>query len=121
MPKILVVDDEPDILKIVNFRLKKAGYEVAAATNGEDALDILREGKFDLILLDLVMPVMDGYEFYRIIKGDDGLKGIPVIVLSASAQKSTIEDTCKELKVEGYLLKPFDAEELLCTVRKILL
>jgi len=121
MPKkILVVDDEPDILKTVNFRLKKAGYEVLTAANGQEALAIIRKEKIDLVLLDLVMPVMDGYELYGIIKGDEDFRDIPIIILSASANKNTVEDTRKELKVEGYLLKPFEAQELLDSIRNVL-
>ncbi len=121
MPKkILVVDDEPDILKTVNFRLKKAGYEVLTAANGQEAIAIIRKEKIGLVLLDLVMPVMDGYELYRIIKGDENFRDIPIIILSASAHKNTVEDTRKELKVEGYLLKPFEAQELLDNIRNVL-
>lgn len=121
MPKkILVVDDEPDILKTVNFRLKKAGYEALTAANGQEAIAIIRKEKIDLVLLDLVMPVMDGYELYRIIKGDENFRDIPIIILSASAHKNTVEDTRKELKVEGYLLKPFEAQELLDNIRNVL-
>ncbi len=119
MKKILVVDDEPDVLKVVSFRLEKAGYEVLAASNGKIALDLILENKPDLILLDLQMPVMDGYEVCRSIKGDDELKKIPIILLTAKSA-SIVVDMVNKLEADGYLVKPFDPDELLKEVRKFI-
>ena len=118
--KILVVDDEPDIRKIVTFRLKKAGYEIATATNGQEALDSAQKEKPDLILLDLRLPIIDGYEVCRRLKTDQELKHIPVILLTASSAGKIAEKT-KEFKADDYLIKPFDPEKLLAKVKKFLI
>jgi len=118
--RILVVDDGPDIMKVVVFRLRKAGYEIANATNGLEALDLLERGEtVDLIRLDLVMPVADGYEFCRSLRGDAGLCAIPVIILSASATRDTRERV-KELGARDYIVKPFEPERPLARVGEVL-
>ena len=117
--KVLVVDDEPDILKMVTFRLKKEGYEVITAKDGQEALDLIKSGRPDLVLLDLRLPVMDGYEVCRILKIDENLKQIPVIFLTASVVGSIVEKV-KEFKADGYLIKPFDPVKLLETVKKFI-
>ena len=117
--KILVVDDEPDILKVVIFRLKKLGHEIATATNGQEALDSIQKEKPDLILLDLRLPVIDGYEVCKRLKTDEELKHIPIILLTASTAGSIAEKT-KEFKADDYLIKPFDMKELRAKVKKFL-
>ena len=117
--KILVVDDEPDILKLETFRLKKSGYEVATATDGREAFDLIQKEKPDLILLDLRLPIMDGYEVCKRLKADQELKHIPVILLTASTV-GKIAGTAKELKADDYLTKPFHLQELLAKVKKFL-
>ena len=77
--KILVVDDEPDILSVIAFRLKKSGYEIVTAGDGKETLDLMQNWKPDLILLDIQLPVMDGYEVCRRIKADEELKHIPIV------------------------------------------
>ena len=120
MPKkILVVDDEPDILRIVTFRLEKTGYEVITAINGQEALDLIEKDKPDLILLDLRLPIIDGYEVCRHLKGDKELKKIPVILLTASAVRD-VEKKAKELNAEAYITKPFEPTELLKKIKKFL-
>ncbi|MBU0682675.1 MAG: response regulator, partial [Candidatus Omnitrophica bacterium] len=83
--KIMVIDDELDILEVLTFRLSKAGYEIISAVDGQEALDLLTETIPDLILLDLRLPKIDGYEVCRRIKTSDELKEIPVILLTASS------------------------------------
>jgi CheY-like chemotaxis protein len=118
--KILVVDDEPDILKVVIFRLKKAGYEIVNATNGREALDLLQCGTgYDLIVLDLVMPVMDGYELCKRLKADEKTKYIPILILSASTTRD-IKQRIMELKVNDYILKPFEPEILVSRIKSII-
>ncbi len=117
--KILVVDDEPDILKIVGFRLKAAGYDVLTSDNGRDGLDMVYKEKPDLILLDLRLPIMDGYEVCTRIKSDNRLKDIPVILLTASSG-SVIVDVTKKLKADDYILKPFDPKELIEKIKKFI-
>jgi len=120
MPKkILVVDDEPDILKIVSFRLGRMGYKIFTAENGQRALEIVRDKKPDLILLDLALPIMDGYEVCRTLKSDEVLKKIPVILLTAS-QAGRIKEKTKGFKADDYIIKPFEAEELVEKVKKFI-
>jgi len=117
--KILVVNDEPDILKIVTFRLKKIGYEILEAADGEKALHLIEKERPDLILLDLRLPAIDGYEVCRRIKADEKLKAIPVIILTASVT-SEMETKVEELKADDYVVKPFDSEVLLAKVKHFL-
>lgn len=120
MPKkILVVDDELDILQVVKFRLKKEGYEIIAAHNGQEALDLVKKEKPNLILLDLRLPVIDGYEVCRRLKSDEELKAIPIIFMTASSAGKVAEKT-KELKADDYIIKPFEPEVLLEKVKKFI-
>lgn len=119
MKKVLIVDDEPDMLKAISFRLKKAGYEILTAVNGKIALDIISSNKPDLVLLDLRMPVMGGEEVCAKIKNDELLKDLPIILLTASSG-GKIADKAKELGVEDCLVKPFDSEVLLKKVQKLI-
>ncbi len=116
---ILVVDDEPDILKVVTFRLKKSGYDIIEATDGQKAMDLIHEHRPHLIVLDLRLPVIDGWEVCRQVKADDQLKHTPIILLTASADALNLEMT-KELKVEDCFVKPFEPEELLKVVKKLI-
>jgi len=117
--KVLVVDDEPDVLKIVCFRLKKAGYEVKTASDGKAALDLIEKDRPDLILLDLRMPVMDGYEVCRKIKSDEKLGDTPIIFITASSG-ATVKDKVREYKADDYIIKPFEPEELIAKVKKFI-
>lgn len=117
--RILIVDDELDLLKIVTFRVKKAGYDIIAASDGQAALDLIQQQKPDLILLDLRLPIVDGWEVCRRIKADENLKYIPVILLSASAS-SMNQEKIKELNAQDYLMKPFDPEVLLEKIKDLI-
>ncbi len=118
--KILAVDDEPDILKVVTFRLRKAGYEIITAEDGQKALDLIKAQKPGLVLLDLRLPIIDGSEVCKQVKADDELKSIPIILLTATSSMNKIADKAKELKADDYLTKPFDPEELLKKVKKFI-
>ncbi len=114
--KILMVEDDPDIRRVAVMALKfKGGFEVVIAENGQQGLERARSEKPDVILLDSMMPVMDGPETCKRLKADEELKKIPVIFLTAKSQKKEIEAGL-ELGAIGYLVKPFDpmtlAEEL---------
>jgi DNA-binding response OmpR family regulator len=117
--RIVLAEDEPQIAKLVEFKLKKEGYQVTWKENGEEALKAIKEEKPDLILLDVMMPVMDGYEVLRQVKEDEGLKDIPVIMLTARAQE---RDVVKGIGsgAEDYITKPFHPAELLVRVKRIL-
>jgi two-component system alkaline phosphatase synthesis response regulator PhoP len=117
--KILIVDDEPDILKLASLRLKKLGYDVIMAVNGKEALDIMRDEKPDLILLDLILPVMNGADVCKKTKNDEKLKHIPIILFTAQSDTMTAEKA-KEFGANDYITKPFDPEELRGKVEEIL-
>ena len=119
MTKILIAEDEPDIRDLVAFTLRFAGYEVVTGTNGEEAVQIAKKELPDLILLDVRMPRMTGYEACKHIKADPNLKDVPIVFLSAKGQESEIQSGM-EAGAEEYLLKPFAPDQLTERVRSIL-
>jgi len=120
MPKkIVVVDDEPDIIKVVSFRLGKLGYKILTADTGGAALDLIRKEKPDLILLDLALPDMEGYEVCRRVKTDDALKHIPVVFITAS-QADRIREKQNGFPADDFIIKPFEPEELIAKVKKFI-
>ncbi len=116
--RILLVEDEPDLIKLTVFRLKKAGYEVITATDGGQGLETADRQRPDLILLDLGLPVIDGYEVCRRLKSDEKLKDIPVLIMTASIER--IKDKVKEIGADGFVLKPFEPQDLLSAIKKFL-
>ncbi|MBI1794306.1 MAG: response regulator [Chloroflexi bacterium] len=119
MAKILIAEDEPDIRELVAFTLRFAGHEVVAASNGEEAVQLAAREFPDLILMDVRMPRMTGYDACRAMKANSELKDIPVVFLSAKGQESEIQ-TGLEAGAEEYLLKPFAPDQLTDRVRAIL-
>ncbi len=119
MKKILIVDDEPDVLKMVAFRVENAGYEPITAVDGEKALDAVKKDRPDLVILDLRLPIIDGWEVCRRMKKDAKLSAIPIIILSASTTALNAEKT-KELKADDYVLKPFEPLVLLEKIKKLI-
>jgi DNA-binding response OmpR family regulator len=119
MAKILIAEDEPDIRELVLFMLRFAGYEVIAATNGEEAVQTASREIPDLILLDVRMPRMTGYDACRLMKANPALRDVPVVFLSAKGQESEIQSGL-DAGAEEYLLKPFSPAELTNRVRGIL-
>lgn len=115
--RILIVEDEPDILKVTAFRLKSAGYEIFTVTDGAEAIEFLKKSCPDLIILDLILPVLSGYEVCRYIKSDAKLKDIPVILFTASTVES-LEKKVKEMEADDYIIKPFEPEQLLEMVKR---
>ena len=117
--RILVVDDEEHIRRILKFQLEKNGYEVTTAENGEEALHHVRRLRPDLILLDLMMPKLDGFEVCRRLRDDFQTNHIPIIMLTA---KSDLPDKIMGLKggANDYLVKPYSNEELLLRVSNVL-
>ena len=116
--KILIIDDEPDILTVTTFRLEKNGYKVFSALNGKEALDLLKKETPDLILLDLVLPRISGHELCKRIKMQEKLKDIPIILFTASS--SRVREKVRSLGASGFLLKPFSPEELLNKIKEFL-
>ncbi len=119
MAKILIAEDEPDIRELVAFMLRFAGYEVMAASNGEEAVQAATREVPDLVLMDVRMPRMTGYDACRIMKANPTLRDVPVVFLSAKGQESEIQSGL-EAGAEEYLLKPFSPDELTNRVRTIL-
>ena len=119
MARILIAEDEPDIRELVAFTLRFAGYEVNAASNGEEAVQMASQIVPDLILMDVRMPRMTGYDACRLLKANATLKDIPVVFLSVKGQDSEIA-TGLEVGAEEYLLKPFAPDQLTDRVKAIL-
>jgi DNA-binding response OmpR family regulator len=119
MAKIVIAEDEPDIRELITFALRFAGHEVLAGANGEEGFMLTKREKPDLVMMDVRMPKMTGYEACRKIKADPELKHIPVIFLSAKGQESEIQ-TGLESGAEEYLLKPFAPDQLAERIRAIL-
>jgi DNA-binding response OmpR family regulator len=117
--KVLVAEDEPDIRGLVAFSLEYAGFVVVQAQDGEDAVQKAEVEQPDLILLDVRMPKMNGYEACKILKGEESTKHIPVVFLSARGQEAEIKHGL-DLGAEEYILKPFAPDELYRRVETIL-
>ena len=117
--KILVVDDEVYILHILDFILGAENYDVITATNGEQALQKVREEKPDLVILDIMMPKLDGYETCRLIKKDPATKMIPVILLTAKGREVD-QKLGHEVGASDYMTKPFSPTKLIERVQAIL-
>jgi len=119
MTKILIAEDERDIRDLITFTLGFAGYEVVAAANGEEAVNLARQEIPDLVLMDVRMPRMTGYEACAVMKQDPKLKDIPVIFLSAKGQDAEIQTGLEAGAVE-YLLKPFAPDQLTARIQAVL-
>jgi two-component system cell cycle response regulator DivK len=116
---ILIVEDEPKNLKLLRDLLQRFGYEILEAPDGEQGVKITMEKIPDLILMDIMMPKMDGLEATRIIKADNKTKHIPVIALTSYAMKGDREKTL-EAGCDGYIAKPIDIQEVLKTIEHFL-
>ncbi len=119
MSRILAVDDEPHILKLVSFSLRAQGFEVLEATDGLAAVDMAEKEHPDLILLDVMMPALDGYEACRRIKANPATADIPVVMLSAKSQK-TEQAAGVDAGALDYICKPFTPKDLVAQVRGFL-
>ena len=117
---ILCIEDEPEMIDLIRLILGRRGFEVKGATSGADGLKMIREEQPDLILLDLMMPAMDGWEVYQQIKADERTKGIPVIVVTAKAQSIDRVLGLHIAKVDDYIAKPFSPQELMNSVEKVI-
>lgn len=117
--KILVADDEEDIKAVVTLFLQSKGYEVISAFDGLSALDLAKMEHPDLILLDIMMPVVDGYEVCRRLKADETTRDIPVVMLSAMAQSESVEKGMS-CGAADYVVKPFDPARLEEVVARVL-
>lgn len=120
MKKILLVDDDPDLLVVLRAALSRAGYEVACAADGEEALEKVRSELPDLIVLDLMMPKLDGYSVHRKLKEDPRTAGIPVVVLTAYGNLEEFVQVRKDLRIAAYLEKPVSMAKFMETLSKVL-
>ncbi len=117
--KVLIVDDEVDLVETLSFRLEAAGYTALAAHDGLEGLNKARADKPDLIILDVMMPKMDGYQVCRLLKFDQKLKTIPIIMLTARGQEQD-KQTGNQVGADAYMTKPFDSKQLLAKVEELL-
>ncbi len=118
--RLVCIEDEPEMIDLVRLILGRKGFEVIGANGGVEGLETVRREKPDLVLLDLMMPDMDGWEVYQQIKADEELRNIPVVVVTAKAQSIDKVLGLHIAKVDDYITKPFGPQELLESVEKIL-
>jgi two-component system response regulator VicR len=117
---ILCVEDEPEMIDLIRLILGRRGFEVKGAAGGVEGLKMIRQEPPDLVLLDLMMPDMDGWEVYQQMKADEKTKHIPVIVVTAKAQSIDKVLGLHIAKVDDYITKPFSPQDLLNSVEKVL-
>jgi phosphate regulon transcriptional regulator PhoB len=117
--KILIVEDDEDIAEMITYNLKKEGYRISSVHNGEDALNLLKSDLPDMIILDLMLPKIDGLEVCRNIRRDQNTAGVPVIMLTARCQEAD-KIAGLELGADDYVTKPFSPGELIARIRAIL-
>lgn len=117
--KILIVDDEPDIVELVAYNLKKDGFRVTTASDGEEALHKIRKDKFDLVVLDLMLPGIQGVEICRIIRNDPKTAGTPIIMLTAKGEEVD-RIIGLESGADDYMTKPFSPRELIARIKAVL-
>jgi len=117
--KILVIDDEPELVRAITVRFEASGYKAIPAFDGQEGIAKAKKLKPDLILLDIIMPGMDGYEVCRRLKADPDTKNIPVLILTASGQRD-LEEKCTSAGGNIVITKPFDTEDLLASVNKFI-
>ena len=117
--KILIIEDEKDIVKMLDYNLKKEGFKAFSANNGEDGLDMARKENPDLVLLDLMLPGMDGLDVCKAIKNDAKTTHIPIIILTAKAQEAD-KIVGLELGADDYVTKPFSPRELIARIKAVL-
>lgn len=118
--QIVYIEDEPDMIDLVRLILNRKGYVVKGAVGGRDGLDLIRSSLPDLVLLDLMMPDMDGWEVYQQIKAADATRSIPVIVITAKAQNIDKVLGLHIAKVDDYISKPFNPQQLIESVERVL-
>jgi len=118
--RVVCIEDEPEMIDLVRLILGRRGFEVVGANGGLEGLALVASEKPDLVLLDLMMPDMDGWEVYQRMKSDEALRDIPVVVVTAKAQSIDKVLGLHIAKVDDYITKPFGPQELLESVEKIL-
>ncbi|MFC1508160.1 response regulator transcription factor [Candidatus Omnitrophota bacterium] len=117
--RILLVDDEEDLRNMLKFRLEATSYDVIEAADGQEGLSKARTERPDLIILDLMLPKIDGFKVCRMLKFDEKYKAIPIIMFTARAQKQD-QDLGKEMGADAYVTKPFDPGILLGKIKELI-
>jgi two-component system, OmpR family, alkaline phosphatase synthesis response regulator PhoP len=117
--RILIVDDEPSIVMPLEFLMRREGYDVATAADGETALRAVAEQAPDLVILDVMLPHMSGFEVCRALRADPRLRGLRILMLSAKGRESEVEKGLG-LGADAYVTKPFSTRELVARVRQLL-
>lgn len=118
--KVVCIEDEPEMIDLVKLILGRKGFDLTGAMGGREGLEAVRRVKPDLVLLDLMMPDMDGWEVYQQMKADRELMDIPVIVVTAKAQSIDKVLGLHIAKVDDYVTKPFGPQELLQSIERVL-
>lgn len=116
---ILIVDDSESIREVVNFTLEKEGFNVLIGVDGKDAQKHLNGNKIDLIITDLHMPVMDGIEFIKAVRSNEGYKMIPILFLTTESQQEKKMEA-KEAGATGWIIKPFLPAKLIAAIQKVM-
>lgn len=117
--KILLVEDEADLVELVKNRLHTNNYEVTIAQDGQEALDIIEKDNFDLIILDIMLPKINGFEVCKSLKENPAHKNIPVIMFTARADQES-QDKSFDLGADAYIIKPFEPTVLLYKIKNLL-
>ncbi|MFH1184577.1 MAG: response regulator [Chloroflexota bacterium] len=118
--RILCIEDDPEMIELIRLILERRGFVVDGADGGKAGLEALRAAPPDLVLLDLMMPDMDGWDVYQKMKADESTRHVPVIVVTASAQNIDREFGLHIAKVDDYIVKPFSPQDLLSSVDRVL-
>lgn len=118
--KILYIEDDQEMIDLVCLILNRRGFQVKGAQGGRSGLEAIRNEDFDLLLLDLMMPDLDGWDLYHILKADEKTRDIPVIVITAKSQPVDKVLGLYIAKVEDYISKPFHPEDLINSIEKVL-
>jgi DNA-binding response OmpR family regulator len=118
--RVVCIEDEPAMIDLIRLILTRKGYEVFGAMGGREGLEAIQNHKPDIVLLDLMMPDMDGWEVYQKMKANDATKNIPVIVVTAKAQSIDKVLGLHIAKVDDYITKPFGPQELVDSIEKVL-
>jgi DNA-binding response OmpR family regulator len=117
--RVLIADDEPNIMVSLEFLMQQSGYDIRTATSGDEALKAAREFRPHLMLLDVMMPVRNGYEICQAVREDPGLKGMKIVMLTAKGRELEVTKGFA-IGADAYVTKPFATQELLDTVRRLL-
>jgi DNA-binding response OmpR family regulator len=118
--RVVCIEDEPAMIDLIRLILTRKGYEVFGAMGGREGLEAIQNHKPDIVLLDLMMPDMDGWEVYQKMKANEATKNIPVIVVTAKAQSIDKVLGLHIAKVDDYITKPFGPQELVDSIEKVL-